>query len=71
MDGFIEMGDLIFKADQLANMALALNIAMFESGECAENFEGAMYLFENLIRQYSKDLKATFREIYPKKEAVQ
>ena len=57
---FCEFDDMVFKAEQLANMVGALHTAMFESGSSAENFDYAMYLFESLIHDHAKELKALF-----------
>ena len=57
---FGELDDIVFKAEQLANMASALHAAMYSGPDSAENFDYAMYLFESLTHDHAKELKALF-----------
>ena len=60
--------EFAFKAENLANMAGALFSAMFEGPHAASSFDGAMYLFENNLRDYAEQLKKYYGEAF--KEAT-
>lgn len=52
------------KAEQLANMALALEGAMFEGPNSADEYGASMNLFVNLMLAHSKEMLAFFTETH-------